>query len=518
MPDTAKVNFNEIDLTPSVGSGLKGVNAVQGITKRGPYLRTDILIKSWEEFVRIFGGELAGNDFPTLCKRALDGGSQLRVNRVGHYTTIGNASTLTSLKAAVAVPFQNAQGTPQTLFEISPKYAGLDYNNIIITIKNASNGDINSFDLIIDHLEESNLTESYKNLKVVSGVITDSEFLKGISLNSELVDITYLDTSAITDIRPINQVHSFTGGTDGGVIVDTDYIGDSASGTGFHAFDDIDDCITISVPNLSTAAIHIAGVAYVESRKDMIYLIHLASLTANGLVAEKAALNIDSNYVGFYAGGLKVTDNITGAEKSISELGDIIGLSASVDADTQYGPWYSFAGDTRGRIFNALGVVTNFGTPGRYNDLNLLANRQINCVVVQDGKIKLSGNFTGQLKQSRLSYISNRKLLITIKKDLKPILNSFLEEPTDIILFKAIYRTVKPYFDSLKSDEKRAISAYRWEGDQRVSTLNDVVINKKSDLDQGKYRVKLFITDIVSLQEFTVDITLSPLAGVEFED
>jgi phage tail sheath protein FI len=328
----------------------------------------------------------------------------------------------------------------------------------------------------------------------------------------------YVNTSALSGtLRPVNLVHTYSGGSDGGAIISTDYTGDSAGSTGFYSFDDIDDCLSISAPAMSTTAIHTAGTAYVEGRKDMVYYAHLASLTANGLATERAALNIDSAYVAFFAGGLRIISSISGSEINISELGDIIGISGRVDADPQYGPWWSIAGDNRGKINNALGVVSNFGSAGKFNDLNLLANRQINVVLVENGKIKLSGNFTAQLKQTRLSYLSIRKLLITIKKDLKPTLKAFIEEPNDPLTWKAIFRAVKPYLDDLASEEKRALHSYRWEGDQNVSKADDVVINKKSDIDQGKYKAKLFTKEIVSLQDIEVNIILTP-SSVEFEE
>ena len=516
MPNTAQVNVNETDLTISVTPGIKGINAVQGITKRGPYGRPDLLIKSWEEFVRIYGGEMAGNEFPTLCKRALDIGSQLRVNRVGHYTTISDKTTLTALKSSPTTPFQNA--IPETLFTLLPKNPGVDTNDLIVTIKAASNGDASYFDLVIDHVDESALTETYKNLKVEASIVANASFLSEIALNSELMVPGYVNTSALSGtLRPVNLVHTYSGGSDGGAIISTDYTGDSAGSTGFYSFDDIDDCLSISAPAMSTTAIHTAGTAYVEGRKDMVYYAHLASLTANGLATERAALNIDSAYVAFFAGGLRIISSISGSEINISELGDIIGISGRVDADPQYGPWWSIAGDNRGKINNALGVVSNFGSAGKFNDLNLLANRQINVVLVENGKIKLSGNFTAQLKQTRLSYLSIRKLLITIKKDLKPTLKAFIEEPNDPLTWKAIFRAVKPYLDDLASEEKRALHSYRWEGDQNVSKADDVVINKKSDIDQGKYKAKLFTKEIVSLQDIEVNIILTP-SSVEFEE
>src|SRR5690606_31601011 len=97
--NTPRVIFNEVNLTVTVGSLLKGINCVSVQTERGPYGKTDILIKSWPEYQQVYGGELTDKDGPTLCKRALERGSQLRINRIGHYTDISDKSTLTATKA-----------------------------------------------------------------------------------------------------------------------------------------------------------------------------------------------------------------------------------------------------------------------------------------------------------------------------------------------------------------------------------------------------------------------------------
>src|SRR5690606_34537620 len=108
-----------------------------------------------------------------------------------------------------------------------------------------------------------------------------------------------------------------------------------------------------------------------------------------------------------------------------------------------------------------------------------------NVVILRNNSIQLCGNFTGVLSTSRTSFISIRKLIITIKKTLKPVLEQFLEEPNDIQTWKAIYRVVKPYLDSLAGEEKRALHSYRWEGDQNATSIDNLTVNDKDDVGLG---------------------------------
>lgn len=616
MPNSANVNFNVINNANAVSKPLPGIFYVEGITKRGPFGKPEDIITSWSQFIQIFGGLIDNSDFPLIAKRALDAGAALRVNRLGHYTDIADASTLdavvgdtvpirvltfsaalitgnvtnmtingTAISAvtfatdsdttmaaiataiagvtayvqkAVVIPVtggtsndrvilvypktntaltitsaavtggasqatitntaKNAviDSSNNTLFNLDPKEAGADYNYNYYTISNASNGSASYFKLTIGHSLESGITEVYDNLKIVGNPnVANSNYLLGVVNGSLLAKVTYADLSALTgQLRPMNGTYYVSGGSDGTAPAATDYAGDSAGKTGLFAFDDYDDGYYICAPEISTDTVHQAGAAYVDSRKDLIYLAHLDNTltTATALNTERDGLSIDSPLVAFYAGGIKVVHPTTNDTKEISELGDVLGLAAKTHA--ALGPWRSFAGPTNGIITNSLGPVTNFGSQGQFDNLNLIANHQINMVINRDGKVQLSGNFTGDLDYSPESFLSVETMILYIKKSLRPTLSKYIEEPADIPTFKAIYYEVKPFFDQMVTD--RALFAYSWEGDQDASSLDSLQVNNPTDVSLGKYKINLKIKPIASLQEITVNIILTA-AGVSFQ-
>src|SRR5690606_8456841 len=76
--------------------------------------------------------------------------------------------------------FDNTSGTSGalTLFSITPKYPGLDYNNLRVSVQTASNGNSNYFDLEVRHLLEPDLTETYRNLIIVGNpTVAESHYL-----------------------------------------------------------------------------------------------------------------------------------------------------------------------------------------------------------------------------------------------------------------------------------------------------------------------------------------------------
>lgn len=404
----------------------------------------------------------------------------------------------------------------EPIFALQAKNPGLDGNNIKVIIDEASNGDINYFNLRVENVIDPTLNELYQNLTIV-GAPTENEanYLLEVTNKSKLVDVVYYDVSHMVEpIRPINIELRFTDGSDGSEPIDTDYIGDSNSRTGFHAFSEYDDSYYLATADNSEDAVIVAGVEYTTNRKDLIYITEIPNdyKSVSDIIGFKEGLLLDSQYAYIFGGGLKLTNPFTGQPKEAQGLGDVLALA--VQSDINYGPWYSFAGPNRGLITGALGVINNYGSSAYHKELDQLANRRINMIINRNNSIKLWGNFTARLKEDQERFLNIVKLVIYLKKSLGPVLETFLEEPNDIPTWRRIYYTVKPFMDSLVT--KRAIYSYEWQGDQFVNSMNDLKINDASDVSEGKYRILLPIQAIPSLQEINLGIILTK-AGVTFE-
>lgn len=524
MPNASRVIYNDQDLTPTVNSSLLGISGVMGVTKRGPVGDTSIVITRWEEFLKLYGGLLTTSDFPLLCKRTLDRGGKLRVSRIAHYTDVTDSATITALKPGVQT-LKDTTTIALTLFSITPKYHGVDYNKLKFQVLAPSNGLAASgfFDVKIYISDDlTNTLEHYKNLQIVGKpTIETSTYLKDIIANSALVNVTYADLSAATGVLlPATIIKAFIGGSDGAAIVPLDYIGAATGGTGFHAFNTQDDMFQIATPEISDVDVINAGSAYAESRQDLQYFAHLdETLTSHTALITLRALVNSTKYTAFFGGGIKVKHPIDGTTHDISEMGDVLGAAAYVDS--KFGPWYSIANYVRAFIPNAIGVVKNFGSGGDYTYLNLLANRQINMMVAANNKVYIAGNYSGQVESSAASFNNIVRLLIFIKKSLRPTLTKYLEEPNDLVTFRALYREVQPFLDELV--DKRALHkeangepGYRWEGDQDADSLDNLNTNTAAGLDAGKYKVRLFLKPINSINEIEIAIALSP-SGVSFQ-
>lgn len=510
MPNAASVQFNIKNFTPGISVPQPGIFYVLGLTIRGPVEQPGLevsLIRSWPQFERLFGGLMGTSDFPLLCKRALKRGSQLRVCRV-------DAASVAAVKAT-GIPVTNTT-TPVTLFTATPKYKGANYNNIDITTAAPANGDdTNYWKMTISHALEPELNEVYDNIPgfiIGTGGEADNQTcLDEIIAMSQLLDFVYADLSADADEKvPIAQAWGpFTGGVDPSGHIAGDYSG------AFATFDGVDDGMIMTCPEMDDDTLNAAGITYAAARKDLVYFVHLpnSEITSADLITTRGTgIGNDSKYGAFFGGGIKLREEATLQEIQVSEMGDILGIAAYVHS--QFGEWYSLAGQTKGAVQDAIGVVNNFGTPGGFTDLNALAQVGINMMVHRNGITQLSGNFSGQFADDQEKYLSVVFLVLWMKKTLKPILEIYLEDPCDPITFQKIYYHLKPYLDRLTSPAYRALYKYEYYGDQDANTIDELQLNNKVDVQNGKYRIDLKVWPIPSLQELTFNLMLVQGEGV----
>lgn len=510
-----KVNFNSANLTQTVPSQVTGINFVLGRSIRGPFNDPSVVINSWTSFVNIFGGLSSMSAAPRLVKRLLEQGGSVRFCRVEGYDRTVPENPVGSATKADAIIFED--GFLDPLFSLQPKHAGEDYNNLKVTITNGANGQPGYFNLRIQHDTDKTLNEEYTNL-IIEGkpTLEEANFLRRVSESSQLVDVEYRDLSYMADdqIMPEATEVNFTGGSDGTAPIVDDYIGDEVLRNGFYAFDPYDDSMQIGVFDMDDDSLHVAGANYARNRGDLQYFLHLSNnlTTPAALIAKRQSLNIDNKYVCFGAGGILLRDPLTSQVLATSGIADMMILANKTDQD--YGTHYSFAGNTRGIVGGALGVVNNFGAPASHKDLDNLIDAGINLFINRDGAIKLWGNRSGQYKNDQERFNSIVRLVITLKKELRPALEDFIEEPNDIAMWRRMYFTVKPYLDN--KVDSRALYSYRWLGDQFARSMDELAINDANDVSQGKYKVLLPIKAIPSLQEINVTMILTP-AGVDFE-
>lgn len=209
-------------------------------------------------------------------------------------------------------------------------------------------------------------------------------------------------------------------------------------------------------------------------------------------------------FVAYFGGGLKFYDD-NAALRNNDVLGTVLGLGDS--SAVNYGPWKSFAGMNRGIVIDGQGNTITDGKALSYNQLNELANNSLNLFIVQDtpttGKrTMLWHNFTGSLENSSDRFLSSMRAYLYLKKNIRPILQKYIEEQNTFSTWRNIYEEVLPILQPLVGE---VYTTFEWKGDQFATSYDELQVNNELDVRQGKYKVVLSYRDIVTLQEITME-------------
>ena len=568
MPNSPSIKFKIENNNLEQTTPLVGVSCILARTKRGPYNDPSMLISTPSQFQSVFGSEIVPDGSPSNIEKALVGGSKLRIIRVpgdGYFKGI--------LTANSSVPDTPEEApSPVKVLELASGSHKVEIGFYIKTYDELVDGSAN-FDAvftkqgntvfcnILGHgkttVMESLPVITYKNADSNNNTTVDYlafyQFLTGSAyLEATIISSTLTNKSLAgvanwlyEEVDGSSTSFTFKVGTaepteDGTTCVSTpgnsgtsptadqwieslEYIRDYTDP--YHiCCSHLDQHLSIGSDQLK---VHKAAKQMVDELDEYHYFIEVPKYTTHysqGTTVRKKDGIIqwintcidtigNSRNVAYFAGGIMM-NNDHGIPVEADVLGSILGLADA--SGSKYGPWLSFAGMKRGVIYDCNGpACPNYGSPSRYNDLNDLAHVYANMIVVKDtsnaGKQTMLWHcFTSQVKQDSFKFISIVQLIHYLKKFLRPILESKIEEPNYIPTWQDTYLQVKPELDDLV--EQEAMSEYTWMGDQNATGYDDMQVNKEADVRQGKYKAILKFKEIVSMQEFEMTLSIDKVA------
>lgn len=544
MPSTPKINFNFVNNNVEVSTPQKGVSTVLARTTKGPVLDPSVLITSVTQFKREFGEELVPNGSKSNIEAALERGSKLRIIRVvGPGSTNGQVNTgkpcftitvdnkvvgvkLTTRRAGEAI------GTDKTF---SVKFAVVN-NTLGYEVVNAGGQPIISGPVFTFKTQDANNNTSVDYLALASWIQnnpyfkvamvdldTSGEETTPVSIEAFLNKLAKIDgtsTAISVDIKAataagtIGEVET-SKPTSAQWIAALEYIKDYTD-----SYNVILSHLDQYLGNSEAVKVYIALRTILDEINEFRGFIEIPWYDSDGVtvrtldsivqLAQQLQTAIGhSKWISYFAGGLKYSNSF-GLQQNSDVLGTVLGLADT--SATGYGYNYSFASVNRGVVPDAGGpVVPNFGSPARFKDLETLANNYVNIFVVKDtpsfGKRTLLWhNFTSQVKNDSFRFIGNTGLILNIKKTLRTILESYIEEPNIWNTWSDIYAVVKPIIGNWV--DSHAITEPKWMGDQEASSWSGLKVNTEEEVRQGKYHVVFTFKDVVSMQQVTVDVVL----------
>lgn len=520
---------------------LNGVSVVLARTTKGPQNDPSTLISSLSQLSKVYGKEIVPDGSISNIEKALAGGSTLRIVRVqGSDATKGLVGTKSKDLFSIQV------GSIKIGFGLQTKYKGdsigsgstytfqaaLNGSSVVYKVVDADGNTIldsgtmftfkskdDNNAAVFDYLALSNFFQSNPYFEPIittpSDQITSIEgmidWLGTVDGSNQIITVQFNSTDLTADYTSVDG----TPGDQGTTTTLQDWE------TAFESILDFNDMYQVIASHVhqhlsSTDSVkfHAFVKTYADKLQEWIYYIECPK--TNDTKAKMITwMNTTlasvghSMFIAYFGAGIKYYNN-AGILKDCDVLGSVIGLG---DASAiNYGPYKSFAGMNRGTLPDALGPVSpNYGSPSRYDDINDLAHSYLNLIVVKDtkssGKVAmLWHNFTSQVKQDSFRFISNVRLVLYMKKQFRPIIESYFEEPNIWGSWKRLYLEAKPIIDDLVTDE--AITDPNWMGDQDATSWSDLQINNEADARQGKYHAQFKFKDVATMQEITLDLVI----------
>jgi len=566
MPNTPKVDFNFINNNVQTSVPLLGVSHVVARTTKGPCNDPSQLLSSYAQFERLFGEEIVPDGSVSNIQRAFLGGSKLRVSRVANdgaaYGWAGaTAGSITDpesdafvLKFTLTDPKDEEADPVEYEFNIRTKNLGeklftatgdftLQFNLASAAIQKFNlaqydpDGNLVDSQTVISWSEKGGINaNSFTNfVNNVANIVLVPNGASGMTLNQVMADLrkrtswNIAITVGSTEIKEgsasaslkmsqgnVGANNSTLDGWKAAMDALVDYNDAyqvilshvhqhlTGDGSGQKLGEIPGDAIAAYNYYVQTYVPKFEAVLYVELPKSLVTTDQVVAALQKVVPAVGYAKNI-----AYFGGGLKFYDDY-GTLQDCDVLGTVLGLGDS--AATTYGPWYSFSGMNRGTVPDAIGpVMENLGGASRIDDLQRIAEWYMNLFVIKDTRTQgkrtmLWHGFTSNSIDDSEKFLSIVRLNLYLKKNLRPILESYLEEPNNWDTWKKIYYEAKEILDDLVV--RNAMTEYTWMGDQDVTSYSELQINNEADVRQGKYKIVLKYKDVVPLQEVTIDIVI----------
>lgn len=495
-----------------------------------------LLITSDQQFLEEYGepDPSTGHYFHYAALDYLRKGNSLYALRVTNGALWGGVNVAASTSAEANAALGTGQSTSsftaasgmatEMVFQILGKNPGVWNNKVGIQIQNVKDGtetvptDQYTFEILVWTQDEDGNWAQVETWKVsrkkkVDGYGKQSyleDKINGISKYIHVADNTALGDTVLPKTQSIRL--DFTGGSDGSSITDSDVV------SGWNEFlnpDAVDTRILINGGETSvTVQTAIKNVA--EARKDCIAILDMpfanTSSVASMLTFRNTTQNFNSSYCALYSLWPKIHDSYNDLLLQVPPSGAIAAQYAYND---QVGNvWSAPAGATRGVLDNALECTLSTGAILNEGDRDNLNTNQINALQTFRGEgHQIYGQRTEQSKQSALSFVNVRRLLIVLEKSMSVSLRSFVFEPNNALTRFRVEAMLVEYLDQLSAQGAFQLEA----NDRGYNVVCDETNNTPDVIDNSELRVDVFVKPSRAV-EFIRLRTIITSTGASFEE
>lgn len=402
----SKVSISEAEPRIRTPQALRTAVAVfAGVAEKGPHTAT--LITSWEDYVRSYGGFTTNaKDLPAAVQGFYDNGGQFAyIIRVVHYSDITVKTSYSSVKATVTLVDRDDPAL-DTL-KVDAISDGTWGNDLRIQITAATSGAADEFNLIVKS-SAGVVYETWANLSMTDTATRYVEtVLNSATSGSLYIRVTDLDSASTSpdDLPAIVSAAALTSGDNGLTgLVDADFLGSEAGGTGLWRLESVTDFTMLMIPGRTSSTVQNGMITYLTARSDDCFAIAIldppANTTATSIVTHvktTTSLYNATDLGALYWPRLKVANPSKasyGADDTITvpPCGHVAGVMARTD-NLPGGIYRAAAGINYGIIRGALGLETDEAKQMKKRDIVYPAN--VNPITTIPGvPIHIDGNRT----------------------------------------------------------------------------------------------------------------------------
>lgn len=269
------------------------------------------------------------------------------------------------------------------------------------------------------------------------------------------------------------------------------------------------DIQILTTPGIRHSVITDLGLQTVENRFDAIYLMDIEEYdgTNNLIINEEqipsirftsgrfAQRGIDSSYGAAYYPDVIYRDNISGQIRTVPPSVAVLGAFARNDSIGH--PWFAPAGFTRGALANVDEAAVKLSR----ENLDTLQDANINPIVAfaeSDGTV-IWGQKTLFQNESSLERINVRRLLISIRRQIRPIADRILFEPNREQTLARFQQLVSPILKRIQ-DQK---------GLDRFLVKIDASTTTQADIENNTIRGKIWVQPTRTLEYVSIDFVIT---------
>ena len=253
-----------------------------------------------------------------------------------------------------------------------------------------------------------------------------------------------------------------------------------------------------------------AAIELCEYMEDAIYIADPPQgLSRDGVInwhngaSQQRTTPLQSNYCCTYWPWVKVYNAIESKYQYV--MPSIVMAAQFCKVDNNYGPWYAPAGATNGYCSTALDLEVN-SKDKRYpnkidrDNLYLDQNRINPFLKLRNGNILAYGEKTCQRKNSTLTKIHTRRMLIALKKELNSAIKGYIFQPTVAENINKIRNSVTTIMETYKNGG--AVDSYNI----------DTSMNTAETLQQDILYIAISCVPVGCIEQVEITFTLNKSA------